>query len=77
MQQATDRLANPRLNLIEERLGRNLAAYVAEHRPDVSWRLIARHLAEETSVEITGEALRMWWGAQPTPEALVSRGAHS
>jgi hypothetical protein len=62
MKQSTDRLAHPRLNLIEERLGENLAAFVDGRRPGVSWRLIAQELIERTGVDITGQAVRAWHG---------------
>jgi len=60
MKQSTDRLAHPRLNLIEEQLGENLAAFVDLRRPLTSWRLIAQELIGKTGIDITGEALRQW-----------------
>lgn len=61
MKQSTDRLANPRLNLIEEKLGEDLAALVDSRRArGVSWRLLANELIGKTGVDITGEALRLW-----------------
>lgn len=78
MTQSTDRLTHPRLNLIEERLGRNLAAYITERRGGpamISWRLLALELHTATNVDVSGEALRLWWiagheGAVPTVGAV-------
>ena len=64
MKQSTSRLRNPRLNLIEERLGEDLAKFISTRRTGTAWRLIAVELSQKTGVDITGEALRNWHGHQ-------------
>lgn len=72
MQQATDRLRHPRLNLVEEQLGINLAAYVGAKRAGrTSWRRIASDLRTATGVTVSGEAVRLWWA---TPQTLALAG---
>lgn len=63
MTQPTARLdeANPRLLLIEERLGEPLADYLtAQRAAGVAWRRIAIGVTERTGIDITGEWLRVW-----------------
>lgn len=60
---------SPSQVLADHLLGRSLADYVAEKRtsrPRWSWRLIAEQLAEDTDgkVDVTGETLRNWYGAE-------------
>jgi len=53
--------ANPRLQLVEDRLGTPLGELVAERRKaGVAWGRIAAELNQRTGVYITGEALRLW-----------------
>lgn len=74
-QHSTDRLTHPRLNLIEERLGRNLAAHIADRRrARTSWRVLAVELAELTGVEVSGEALRQWHNALPPADITAGSG---
>lgn len=54
--------ANPRLLLIQERLGSSLTDLVAERRTaGLAWNRIARELQERTEIYVTGEALRLWF----------------
>ena len=60
--------------LAERILGQPLADYVRAKRtarPRWSWRLIAEQLREDTSgeVDLTGETLRQWFGADELAEA--------
>ena len=53
--------ANPRLALIEMKLGESLADLIAARRADgVSWSRIARELERRTQLYVTGEGLRLW-----------------
>jgi hypothetical protein len=53
--------ANPRLLLIEDRLGEPLAEMVAGCRAEgMAWARIAAELTRRTDIYITGEALRLW-----------------
>lgn len=42
--------------------GVDLAEFVAEMRPDTAWRLIAIAITKRTGVDITAEAVRLWFG---------------
>ena len=54
----------PSLLLIQDRLGEPLEPYVQRLRADErTWRYIARHLAQKTGHEVTGEWLRRQFGA--------------
>lgn len=47
---------------VEEKLRQPLADYVAERRASgASWRRIALSITESTGIDITGEALRVWF----------------
>lgn len=47
---------------IEVALGRPLAEFVSEHRSNgQSWRRIAMLIHQSTQIEVTGEALRVWF----------------
>jgi len=49
--------------LIEDRIGGDLAAYVAELREDgASWNVIAARIARRTDVKVTDQTLRNWFG---------------
>lgn len=52
--------------LIEARLGRPLAEYIAEKRgAEVAWRTIAAELAQDTDgIIVSYETLRAWFGEQ-------------
>ena len=51
--------------LIEDRLGRDLASLVRELREDgASWAFIAAHLERQTSVSVTDQTVRNWFGEQ-------------
>lgn len=53
--------ANPRLQLIEDRLGESLALLIETRRAEGrSWSRIAAELNTLTGLYITGEALRKW-----------------
>lgn len=53
--------ANPRLRLIEDRLGESLAVLIETRRAEGrSWSRIASELNTLTGIYITGEALRKW-----------------
>jgi len=69
--------ANPRLQLIEDRLGESLANLIAERRQrGVSWRRIALELDRRTGTDVTGETLRLWHrAAQPVKRARSPRKA--
>lgn len=47
--------------LIERRLPGTLAEFVADRRPDTSWRDIAVELTEKTGIEVSYETLRGWF----------------
>ncbi len=50
-------------NLIAERLGTDLSAYVSGKRGDgASWHRIALDLYERTGVLVTDETVRRWFG---------------
>ena len=52
--------------LIEDRLGRDLAGYVADLREDgASWSFIAAHIARQTQVTVTDQTVRNWFGDWP------------
>lgn len=54
----------PRM-LIEQAMeagGWPLDEFVAARRPDRSWRLIAIEVSTRTGIDISGEALRGWFG---------------
>lgn len=52
--------------LLEERLGKNLARYVAAARKaGKSWNAIALELHGETKVAVTSETLRIWFASLP------------
>lgn len=49
--------------LIEDRLGRDLAGYVAELREDgASWTFIAARIERHTNVAVTDQTVRNWFG---------------
>ena len=49
--------------LIEEKLGRNLEAFVSANRLDGrSWRYIANAIRDDTGVDLADETLRQWFG---------------
>jgi hypothetical protein len=51
--------------LLQLRLGRDLAAYVTEARSDGrAWWVIAADLRSSTGMTVTGESLRTWFGAR-------------
>jgi hypothetical protein len=47
--------------LIEERLDCSLAEYVAARRPDTSWQDLADEIHKATGIEVSDEALRLWF----------------
>lgn len=47
--------------LIEERLGESLARFVAERRPQTSWRRLSLEIWKRTQVDVSYEALRTWF----------------
>lgn len=52
--------------LIEDRLGSDLEAWVTEQRNQAaSWNTIAIGLHTRTGVTVTGESLRNWFDAKP------------
>lgn len=59
----------PRQRLASLLLGEDLGDWVAERRRDpelrLSWRMIARQLRDATNgeIDVTGETLRLWYGA--------------
>lgn len=59
--------------LIEDRLGRPLAEFVAErHRPYVhgsGWRRIAADVLDATGVGVSHETLRAWFEAEARGDA--------
>lgn len=53
--------ANPRLALIETKLGESLSELVEARRADgVSWARIALELNKRTGLYVTGEGIRLW-----------------
>lgn len=46
--------------------------FIAERRPGVGWRTIAREITELTEVSITGEMLRRWFADRITYEVTVA-----
>lgn len=61
----------PTEQLAQVLLGVSLEVFVATRRaqtPPRAWRLVARDLREATNdrIDLTGEALRQWYGARPT-----------
>lgn len=48
--------------LLEDRLGEPLEGFVVARRPATSWRLIAYEITQRTGLDLTGEALRGWFG---------------
>jgi len=51
---------------IEDKLGRPLSGFIATGRADgLSWRRLAADIAEQTGVEVSHEALRMWTHGRP------------
>jgi hypothetical protein len=52
---------NPRLALIEVKLGESLADMVTARRDQgLSWARIAAELYQRTDLYVTGEAIRLW-----------------
>jgi hypothetical protein len=47
--------------LIEGRLDGTLAEYVAARRPGTSWQELADRIHRVTGVEVSDEALRLWF----------------
>lgn len=53
--------ANPRLALIETKLGESLSDLVVARRADgLSWARIALELHNRTGLYVTGEGIRLW-----------------
>lgn len=51
--------------LIQDRLGRDLSAYVRELREDgASWAFIAARIERHTNVTVTDQTVRNWFGEQ-------------
>lgn len=61
----------PLYTAIEDALGQPLAEYVAEQRENgLSYRRIALAITARTSIDVTGEALRIWTkGRRPVSQA--------
>lgn len=61
----SDRLSvmprSARFQLLQVRLGRDLAQYVASRYPQDSWRVIANDLTQITGLSISHETLRTWF----------------
>lgn len=56
-------MASTKYILIEDRLGRDLAAYVRELRQDgASWSFIAARIERHTSITVTDQTIRNWFG---------------
>lgn len=54
--------STPKRELIQVRLGRDLAAYVAAARAEGrDWRTIAADLTAVTGVAVSHESLRVWF----------------
>lgn len=59
--------------LVEERLGRDLADHVRTLRDDgASWVTVCHELADETGVRLTPETIRVWFAADETVTARAS-----
>jgi hypothetical protein len=57
-----DTTSTPLYRLLEEKLGGSLADYVARKRTaGMSWRAMASDLSATTGVEVSNEALRLWF----------------
>lgn len=56
--------------LIDLRLGGELDARVRAYRAEkLSWRVIARRIADESGIDITGVSLADWYPALDTDQA--------
>lgn len=60
----------PLAQLVEHKLGRNLAKWVAaRQKAGIGWRRIAQELHAETGVLISHESLRTWFTQQKQRDA--------
>lgn len=51
---------------IEDKLGAPLATFIAAGRADgMSWRRLATEISEQTGIEVSHEALRIWTLGRP------------
>lgn len=57
--------------LIEIALGEPVAEFVAQRRPDMSWRTLAKEITSRTGESITGETLRQWMDGRLAVEVKV------
>lgn len=58
----------PLQQLATLRLGRDLGEFVAERRPERTWKQIANDLQAVTDISVSHESLRLWFG-QPDEAA--------
>lgn len=59
--------------LLQDRLGSDLEKHVSELRQGgESWHAIANDLGNRTSVLVTPETLRLWFGAMPKGARTVA-----
>jgi hypothetical protein len=58
--------------LVEMKLGRPLADFVAERRATDTWPEIAQALTAETGVEMSSESLRNWFKGRIRIEVRVA-----
>jgi hypothetical protein len=57
--------------LLEERLDGTLVEYVASRRPATSWRDLAEEISSTTGIEVSHEALRVWFADRIEVRAYV------
>lgn len=63
---------SPLYQLIESRLEGTLADLIASRRPAASWREIADEIKATTDVDVSAEALRLWFAGRITVEVRVA-----
>lgn len=63
---------SPLYRLIEQQLETPLADLIAARRPAMSWRDIAAEIKGRTDIEVSAEALRLWFVDRITVEVTVS-----
>ncbi len=53
-------MSTPLRQLIDDRLGEDVTAWVAIRRAGTSWRVLAREVSAATGITVTHETLRSW-----------------